>query len=132
MCCLPIVRCEHSKSSRTPARASRRIGRVKSDNPMRLHRLILAILTISLLAAGNAVAHPLGNFSINQYSAIRIGKTEIELRYIVDMAEIPTFQEIQQTGLVPQAGDASATSYLLHRVETLRDGLSLEVKGPRN
>jgi len=98
---------------------------------MRLRRLILGILTISLLAAGNAVAHPLGNFSINQYSAIRIGKTEIELRYIVDMAEIPTFQEIQQTGLVPQAGDASATSYLLHRVEALRDGLSLEVNGRR-
>ncbi len=98
---------------------------------MRLRRLILGILTISLIAVGNAVAHPLGNFSINQYSAIRIGKTEVELRYIVDMAEIPTFQEIQQTGLVPQAGDASATSYLLHRVETLRDGLSLEVNGRR-
>jgi ABC-type nickel/cobalt efflux system permease component RcnA len=98
---------------------------------MRSRRLILGILTISLIAAGNAVAHPLGNFSINQYSAIRIGKTEIELRYIVDMAEIPTFQEIQQTGLVPQAGDASATSYLLHRVEALRDGLSLEVNGRR-
>ena len=98
---------------------------------MRSRRLILGILTISLIAAGNAVAHPLGNFSINQYSAIRIGKTEIELRYIVDMAEIPTFQEIQQTGLVPQAGDASATSYLLHKVETLRDGLLLEVNGRR-
>ena len=98
---------------------------------MRSRRLILGILTISLIAVGNAVAHPLGNFSINQYSAIRIGKTEIELRYIVDMAEIPTFQEIQQTGLVPQAGDASATSYLLHRVETLRDGLLLEVNGRR-
>jgi ABC-type nickel/cobalt efflux system permease component RcnA len=98
---------------------------------MRSRRLILGILTISLIAAGNAVAHPLGNFSINQYSAIRIGKTEIELRYIVDTAEIPTFQEIQQTGLVPQAGDASATSYLLHKVETLRDGLLLEVNGRR-
>ena len=30
------------------------------------------------------------------------------MRYIVDMAEIPTFQEIQETGFVAKADDASA------------------------
>jgi nickel/cobalt exporter len=97
---------------------------------MRLGGIISGLMAFSLLiASGNAVAHPLGNFSVNQYSAIRIGKSEVELRYIVDMAEIPTFQEIQQTGLVPNVGDTSAEGYLLSKVETLREGLVLEVNG---
>lgn len=41
-------------------------------------------------------AHPLGNFSVNNYSRIEIEKNRIRLRSILDMAEIPTFQESQQ------------------------------------
>jgi nickel/cobalt exporter len=97
---------------------------------MRAGEIISGLLAVLfLIATGNAVAHPLGNFSINQYSAIRIGKSEIELRYIVDLAEIPTFQEIQQTGLVPKAGDTSAEDYLRRKVATLRERLVLEVNG---
>jgi ABC-type nickel/cobalt efflux system permease component RcnA len=95
----------------------------------RIFPRLLALLL--LLTAAKAAAHPLGNFSINQYSAIRIGNSEVELRYIVDMAEIPTFQEIQQAGLVPKAGDSSAELYLRRKVETLREGLVLEVNGRR-
>ena len=42
-----------------------------------------------------ALAHPSGNFSINQYSHIEIGKSQIKLRAVLDMAEIPTFQQSQ-------------------------------------
>ena len=38
-------------------------------------------------------AHPLGNFSINQYSRIDAARTQIKLREVVDIAEIPTLQE---------------------------------------
>ena len=31
----------------------------------------------------------MGNFSINQYSALTVGKQPVALRYIIDMAEIP-------------------------------------------
>jgi ABC-type nickel/cobalt efflux system permease component RcnA len=97
---------------------------------MRLGGVISGLLAVSwLIATGNAVAHPLGNFSVNQYSAIRIGKSEVELHYIVDMAEIPTFQEIQQTGLVPNVGDTSAEGYLRWKLETLRESLVLKVNG---
>lgn len=41
-------------------------------------------------------AHPLGNFSINNYSRIEIEKNQIRVRCVLDMAEIPTFQESQQ------------------------------------
>ena len=58
-----------------------------------------------LAFAANVVAHPLGNFSINQYSALQVGAQDVEVRYIIDMAEIPTFQEIQATGLVAKTDD---------------------------
>jgi ABC-type nickel/cobalt efflux system permease component RcnA len=38
-------------------------------------------------------AHPLGNFSVNQYSGLEVGKSQIKLREVLDLAEIPTFQE---------------------------------------
>ncbi len=45
-----------------------------------------------LLFAISASAHPLGNFSVNQYSRLEIKKTRVRIRQILDMAEIPTFQ----------------------------------------
>ena len=51
--------------------------------------------TVLILAfAAIASAHPLGNFSINQYSRLEVGRSEVRIRQILDMAEIPVFQEI--------------------------------------
>lgn len=80
-------------------------------------------------ATSSALAHPLGNFSISQYTAIRVERDVIELRYLIDMAEIPTFQEIQETAIVPEAGHAGLGPYLARKAETLKDRLRLEVDG---
>jgi nickel/cobalt transporter (NicO) family protein len=94
--------------------------------------LIAALFFIFLFAAvGEVTAHPLGNFSISQYSAIRVDKETVEIRYIIDMAEIPTFQEIQETGIVPQAGDSSLDTYLKRKTDMLAGGLTLEINGLR-
>ncbi len=45
---------------------------------------------------GLAIAHPLGNFTINHYSRIEVEKSQVKLRAVLDMAEIPTFQESQK------------------------------------
>ena len=91
-------------------------------------RTFAGFIAFVLLWAAAVSAHPLGNFSVNQYSALRIGRGEVELRYIVDMAEIPTFQEIQEVGMLPAASDASA-NYLYRKVESLRAELRLAVNG---
>src|SRR5689334_8691256 len=52
--------------------------------------LVGAVLAI---AAAPAAAHPLGNFSTNHLTVVRVGTERIELRYILDLAEIPTFRE---------------------------------------
>ena len=59
-----------------------------------MKRIYCTAITFLILAfADIAVAHPLGNFSINQYSRLEIGRSQIKLREVLDMAEIPTFQE---------------------------------------
>jgi len=74
-----------------------------------------AVLTI--FSADRATAHPLGNFSISHYSAIHIGKDAVELRYIIDMAEIPTFQEIQENRITIDAEDGTLQAYLTRKAE---------------
>ena len=93
---------------------------------------IASLFLISLLVLPLTVAaHPMGNFSISHYSGIRIGRDAVELRYIVDMAEIPTFQEIQETGVVPQPADPSVGAFLTRKSDILRGGLTLEFNGRR-
>lgn len=50
------------------------------------------ILFAILMLCFSASAHPLGNFSVNQYSRLEVEKSRIKIRQILDLAEIPTFQ----------------------------------------
>lgn len=59
-------------------------------------RLIAVIASLFVLSlAGAAFAHPLGNFTVSRYSALTLRESAVDVLYIVDMAEIPTFQERQ-------------------------------------
>ncbi len=55
--------------------------------------LILLLLSVCTVPVN---AHLWGNFSGNNYSRINIEKNQIRLRCVLDMAEIPVFQESQQ------------------------------------
>ena len=92
---------------------------------------LAAGLAIFLGMTGPAQAHPLGNFSINHYTALRTEREAVVVRYVVDLAEIPTFQEIQETGLVPEAGHPSLGPYLARRAERLKQELRVEANGRR-
>ena len=101
-----------------------------TDKRVQWHLILPTLIVVGLLATPHGgPAHPLGNFSVSHYAAIRLGPDALVLRYIIDMAEIPTFQEIQDTKIVPQGGHPSLPAYLAQRVEALRAGLSLELNG---
>jgi nickel/cobalt exporter len=54
----------------------------------------IAIVLLSLLAfAGAASAHPLGNFTVNRYARVEISNETVRVYYVLDEAEIPTFQD---------------------------------------
>jgi nickel/cobalt exporter len=88
-------------------------------------------LLVFLSMSSAAFAHPMGNFSINHYSKIIPAAREIEVDYIIDMAEIPTFQLMQESAVVPKAGDPSLVPYLQRESEVLKDGLTLLVDEKR-
>jgi ABC-type nickel/cobalt efflux system permease component RcnA len=56
----------------------------------------LTVALLALLAAlafvASAAGHPLGNFTINRYSRIEPSGDRLYVLYVLDMAEIPTFQ----------------------------------------
>ncbi len=55
----------------------------------------LLALLLALFTTAVALAHPLGNFTINHYARLEVSPEQIRVRYILDYAEIPTFQEKQ-------------------------------------
>jgi ABC-type nickel/cobalt efflux system permease component RcnA len=95
--------------------------------PPAIARAIGLLLFLSMASA--AFAHPMGNFSINHYSKIIPGAHAIEVDYIIDMAEIPTFQQMQESAVVPKASDPGLVPYLQRESEVLRKGLTLQVDG---
>jgi ABC-type nickel/cobalt efflux system permease component RcnA len=114
----------HPPLRRNPRKDQRIGGHVRARNC-----LPLAACCLLLCAPKPGLGHPMGNFSISHYAGIRIDRTFVELRYILDMAEIPTFQEMQQTGIKPQANDSELETYLAQKAEALKQGLVLELDG---
>ena len=79
------------------------------------------LLSCLILFASALSAHPMGNFSINHYSALHVTAEAVEVEYLVDMAEIPTFQECPQAHLSSEQLHAKAVA--------LADGLHLSLSG---
>jgi nickel/cobalt exporter len=49
--------------------------------------------------AAALTAHPMGNFSVSHYARIEVSGGGAQIRYVLDLAEIPSFQLLQQWGL---------------------------------
>jgi nickel/cobalt transporter (NicO) family protein len=52
----------------------------------------LLIAGVALVAPASALAHPLGNFTVNRASALVLSGDRVYVHYVVDLAEIPSFQ----------------------------------------
>lgn len=84
-----------------------------------------------------AYAHPLGNFSVNNFARIEIEKDRIDLHCFLDMAEVPTFQESQQIDKNndKKVSDAELNAYLekitpeyISKLKLLLDGKPLQLQ----
>ena len=54
--------------------------------------LVVCVVFVTLVAPAAASAHPLGNFTINRFSRVEVAGPRVYVRYVLDLAEIPTFQ----------------------------------------
>ena len=98
---------------------------------MRASRLAGLLALLALATPCLASAHPMGNFSISHHATIHVSPDGVGLRYVLDLAEIPTFQILQAEGLTVDAETPEARAYLLRAAETLAGGLTLELDGRR-
>jgi nickel/cobalt transporter (NicO) family protein len=58
-----------------------------------MRRTLLLLAVLFAVLAAPAGAHPLGNFSINHIAEVSVSADRVDVRYLLDQAEIPTFQE---------------------------------------
>jgi nickel/cobalt exporter len=86
-----------------------------------IRRLALIAVVLGLLGATPtpAHAHPLGNFSVNHLATVSISTDRVEVRYVLDQAEIPT---VQERGL-------GRAQVLRRKLDEVRRGLTLSVDG---
>ena len=59
-----------------------------------MKRLVLVLVLGALALPALASAHPLGNFTVNHFARIELAGDRLYVRYVVDMAEIPTLQHV--------------------------------------
>lgn len=92
--------------------------------------LMLALVAVAMTALP-AAAHPLGAFSVNRLSRLEVGADRLLVRYILDVAEVPAFQEAQALDVNGDGtlADAELAAYAARRGAGIRDGLRVMVNG---
>lgn len=92
---------------------------------------VVAIVAVVVLWPVAASAHPLGNFTINLYSGIALTPGQVRIEYVVDMAEIPTFQEMVDidANRDGQASDAEKAAWAGRTAPRLLANVFLSVGG---
>jgi ABC-type nickel/cobalt efflux system permease component RcnA len=94
--------------------------------------LRIAFLLVALAVCRPASAHPMGNFSVNHYTRITLETDRIRVCYLIDLAEIPTYQELQRANIPTNTIDPNSptvTDYVAARSVELGKGLILNVDG---
>ena len=98
---------------------------------MRRLLLVAGVVVVVILAPALAVAHPLGNFTINRYAGIELTPGQVRIDYVVDMAEIPTVQvrpKIDADG-DGEVTDAERASWATRTASDLASGLEVTIGG---
>jgi nickel/cobalt transporter (NicO) family protein len=91
--------------------------------------VIIFTLLVCFVFVPVAFAHPLGNFTVNQYAGLQVSRDGIVIDYVLDMAEIPAFQEISlfDANGNSQADSAEAAGYHAEKCASIQPSLGLFV-----
>jgi len=65
---------------------------------MEKSKVLWPAMALAACAAG-LFAHPMGNFSVNHYARVEPAARGVEVLYVLDLAEIPTFELLQKWNL---------------------------------
>ena len=97
---------------------------------MRRTGLLLALtVMIATTAGATALAHPLGNFTINHLARISVHNNTLQVDYVLDIAEIPTFQIMQNQHATNSRTDFNALQWAQSERQIVEQGLNVTVDG---
>ncbi len=94
-------------------------------------RLITVFTMLLLGVALPLSAHPLGNFTINHLTKLVIEARRVELRYVLDMAEIPTYQVMREAAPDGKMNQKQLIRWAHNEAAVLLPQLQLNVAGAR-
>src|SRR4051794_5275861 len=97
----------------------------RSTVMMRRLAAVAAGLAGALVLAAPAGAHPLGNFTINRLDVVSVSRDRVDVRWVLDQAEIPTFRE---RGLAPSAVLARKRADALRGLHVTADGRAVPLR----
>ncbi len=82
----------------------------------------MKLVAALLISCASLLSHPMGNFSVNHYSRLTVNSRGVQLHYVLDLAEIPTFELLRNWNIdrtAPQSelearGTVQAREWLKH------------------
>ena len=91
-------------------------------------RICVIVFAFIAVSAARALAHPMGNFSVNHNTSIDVERNGVRIALRIDIAEIPAVEEMKRLDANHdgQVSDAEKTAYLqgrgreLLRLQTFR------------
>ncbi len=97
---------------------------------MKVSKLVYSALFVTL-GIVSAFGHPLGNFSVNQFSRIEVSADRLSIRQVLELAEIPALKEINSidTDKDGQCSIAELDAYVKQITPSYVDGLRLKIDG---
>ena len=110
------------------------LKRLGEGTPLHLAaRLCLALIAcaLCLLVARVGYAHPLGNYSINQYLMLDLRGERLEIYYLLDLAEIPSFSELDliDPNFDSEVSEQEVDNYLDAKVPELIENIEFNRSG---
>jgi nickel/cobalt exporter len=81
---------------------------------------VLVAVAAALVGPAAAFAHPLGNFTTNRYGEVVVAGDRVYVHYVLDLAEIPTFQTRADVRRAGQTAYGRALVFTLARNVTVR------------
>ena len=92
---------------------------------------IFAACVAGLSANAPANAHPLGNFTINHLVRVDARTSELHVRYVLDMAEIPTFQTMRARTESASMDAAQLRTWARDEIDVIEPSIDVEADGRR-
>ncbi len=89
--------------------------------------IVLAVL----LTAVSAIAHPLGNFSVNQFAKLEVASSQLKTRQVLELAEIPTITELRiiDANADGQYTDEELKTYVAGLSSTYLSNIAITIEG---